>query len=220
LAECGRLDQAEQASLLADVCAILTAAPPFQPVMPGSGQPFSVRMTNCGPLGWVSDRAGYRYQATHPVTGQLWPPIPPMLQQLWAEHVGVSEPDACLINLYSADARMGLHVDNTEADMSVPVLSVSLGDTAVFRLGGPKRTDPTRSFKLVSGSIMTLAGAERACYHGIDRVIAGSSGLLGGLDGDLFATPPPHPALEGLRRINLTLRRAWPVTQYNTCRAR
>lgn len=206
--EYSRLNRAEQSSLLADLCHVLSLVPPFQPVMPGTGKAFSVRMSNCGPLGWVSDRAGYRYQATHPVTGQPWPAIPQKLHQLWAEHVGLPEPDACLINLYGAGARMGLHVDDTEADMSVPVLSVSLGDTAVFRLGGPKRTDPTRSFKLVSGSVMTLAGPQRACYHGIDRVIAGSSDLLGGLNGDLFAVPPLHPALDGIRRINLTLRRA------------
>lgn len=211
--ECGHLDRAEQSSLLADVYHVLSLAPPFQPVMPGTGKAFSVRMTNCGLLGWVSDRGGYRYRATHPVTSQPWPAIPRMLQQLWAEHVGWPGPDACLINLYAAGARMGLHVDDTEADMSVPVLSVSLGDTAVFRIGGLRRTDPTRSFKLVSGSIMMLAGPRRACHHGIDRVIAGSSDLLGSLQGDLFAVPLSHPALDGVRRINLTLRRAAPHDQ-------
>jgi DNA oxidative demethylase len=208
LIECGRLNRAQQASLLTDICQVLSLAPPFQPVMPGTGKAFSVRMSNCGPFGWVSDRAGYRYQATHPVTGQPWPAIPLILQQLWAEHVGLAEPDACLINLYTAGARMGLHVDDTEAEMTVPVLSVSLGDAAVFRLGGLKRTDPTRSFKLVSGSVMMLAGPQRACYHGIDRVMAGSCDLLGSLEGDLFAVPPLHPDLAGVRRINLTLRRA------------
>jgi DNA oxidative demethylase len=206
--EIGQLSTQEQATLLGDVCAILTQAPPYQPTMPNTGQPFSVRMTNCGPLGWVSDRAGYRYQTTHPVTNKPWPPIPTILQQLWEQHVGQPEPDACLINLYTANARMSLHVDASEVDMTVPVLSVSLGDTAVFRLGGLKRTDPTASFKLTSGTIMMLAGPHRACHHGIDRVIAGSSDLFGGLEGDLFAAPPPHPELVGVRRVNLTLRRA------------
>lgn len=197
-----------QQEILTAVCSVLDQAPPFQPVMPGSGQPFSVRMTSCGPLGWVSDRAGYRYQPGHPLTGARWPPIPPVLGALWGRHVGSPEPDACLVNLYGPAARMGLHVDDTEADLTVPVLSVSLGDTAVFRLGGPGRSDPTQSFRLRSGTVMILRGGDRLRYHGVDRLLAGSSDLLGGPDGDLFATPPLHPALDGVRRINLTLRRA------------
>jgi alkylated DNA repair protein (DNA oxidative demethylase) len=209
-----QLTDAAQRDLLATVCAVLDLAPPFQPVMPGTGQPFSVRMTNCGPMGWVSDIAGYRYQATHPVTGQAWPRIPDALLDLWRTHLDAARmPDACLINLYHASARMGLHVDDTEADLTAPVLSVSLGDTAVFRLGGTKRTDPTRSFRLASGAVMALRGDGRLRYHGVDRVLAGSSDLLGSLPGDLFDVPVPHPALAGVRRINVTLRVGVQPTQ-------
>ena len=187
----GRLDGTAQSDLVAELDKIVTAAPLFTPVTPG-GQPFSVRMTNCGRLGWVSDRAGYRYQAHHPVTGQAWPPIPQALLALWAEHVDAHvPPDACLINLYGQGARMGLHQDRDEADFGFGVLSVSLGDTAVFRIGGTKRGGKTRSVRLSSGDVCILAGADRLAFHGIDRVIGGSSQLI-----------------SGGGRINLTLRKA------------
>jgi alkylated DNA repair protein (DNA oxidative demethylase) len=187
----GRLDRPAQSLLVAELDKIVTAAPLFTPVTPG-GQPFSVRMTNCGSLGWVSDRAGYRYQAHHPVTGQAWPPIPETLLDLWAEHVDAHvPPDACLINLYGQGARMGLHQDRDEADFGFGVLSVSLGDTAVFRIGGTKRGGKTRSVRLSSGDVCILAGADRLAFHGIDRVISGSSQLI-----------------SGGGRINLTLRKA------------
>ena len=187
----GRLDGKAQSDLVAELDKIVTAAPLFTPVTPG-GQPFSVRMTNCGRLGWVSDRAGYRYQAHHPVTGQAWPPIPEALLALWAEHVDAQvPPDACLINLYGQGARMGLHQDRDEADFGFGVLSVSLGDTAVFRIGGTKRGGKTRSVRLSSGDVCILAGADRLAFHGIDRVIGGSSQLI-----------------SGGGRINLTLRKA------------
>ena len=131
----GRLTAADQAQLRDQVLAALEAAPLYRPVTPG-GRPFSVRMSNLGPLGWVSDRAGYRYQAVHPETGAPWPPIPRMLLTLWDDLTGwPAPPDACLVNLYDADARMGLHQDKGERDLTAPVLSVSLGDTAVFRIG-------------------------------------------------------------------------------------
>lgn len=187
----GRLDGTAQSDLVAELDKIVTAAPLFTPVTPG-GQPFSVRMTNCGHLGWVSDRAGYRYQAHHPVTGKAWPPIPQALLALWAEHVDAHvPPDACLINLYGQGARMGLHQDRDEADFGFGVLSVSLGDTAVFRIGGTKRGGKTRSVRLSSGDVCILAGADRLAFHGIDRVISGSSQLI-----------------SGGGRINLTLRKA------------
>ena len=187
----GRLDRPAQSLLVAELDKIVTAAPLFTPVTPG-GQPFSVRMTNCGSLGWVSDRAGYRYQAHHPVTGQAWPPIPVALLDLWAEHVDAQvPPDACLINFYGQGARMGLHQDRDEADFGFGVLSVSLGDTAVFRIGGTKRGGKTRSVRLSSGDVCILAGADRLAFHGIDRVISGSSQLI-----------------SGGGRINLTLRKA------------
>ncbi|HWQ85457.1 alpha-ketoglutarate-dependent dioxygenase AlkB [Brevundimonas sp.] len=186
----GALSASEQAGLLAEVLAAEAEAPFYRPVTPG-GRPFSVQMTSLGPLGWVSDRAGYRYQATHPVTGKAWPPIPPLLLDLWRGLTRAEPPpDACLVNLYRDGARMGLHQDRDEADMSAPVLSVSLGDAAMFRIGAAGR-GPTKSIRLTSGDVCALTGPARLARHGIDRVIAGSSGLV-----------------PGGGRINLTLRRA------------
>jgi alkylated DNA repair protein (DNA oxidative demethylase) len=189
-----RLTPDAQSQLLAEVLARLEAAPPYRPIVP-SGKPMSVSMSNFGPLGWYTDHAGYRYQAAHPETGHPWPDIPRALLDLWAELADPgTPPDACLVNLYGPEARMGLHQDSDEADFGFPVLSVSLGDTAVFRLGGLKRTDPTRSVRLASGDVCLLAGSARLAYHGIDRVIPGSSRLI-----------------PGGGRINLTLRRAGPA---------
>lgn len=188
----GALDEAAQAALLAELRQALTLAPLFQPRMPKSGNPMSVQMSNLGPLGWVTDQAhGYRYQATHPVTGVAWPPIPNVLLDLWRRLAGYSHlPEACLVNYYGPGARMGSHVDADEADKSAPVLSVSLGDSAVFHVGGAKRSDPKLRIKLHSGDVAILGGPARRHYHGIDRVLAGSSRLLS----------------EG-GRFNLTLRR-------------
>lgn len=189
------LDATAQAALLAQVLEKASAAPFYRPVTPG-GKPMSVEMTNFGPLGWVTDAAGYRYQPTHPVTGQPWPDIPEVLLRLWAELADPEvPPDACLVNLYREGAKMGLHQDRDEADFNLPVLSVSLGDTAIFRIGGTSRRDPTRSVRLASGDVCLLAGPARLAHHGIDRIIAGSSRLV-----------------PGGGRINLTLRRAGPVT--------
>ena len=188
----GYLCAHEQAALLVDIREVIGHAPFFTPRMPRSGRPFSVRMTNCGPLGWVSDKdSGYRYQTVHPETGAPWPPIPDRLLQLWDDVSGYrSPPEACLVNYYGQGARMGLHKDADEADLAAPVVSISLGDTAIFRLGGGRRRDPTVSLPLASGDVVVLAGASRSAYHGIDRVIEGSGKLL-------------H---EG-GRLNLTLRR-------------
>jgi alkylated DNA repair protein (DNA oxidative demethylase) len=189
----GCLDAAAQSALLQAVLTACADAPPYRPVTPG-GKAMSVTMTNLGPLGWVTDATGYRYQDRHPVTGQPWPPIPPALLDLWARLVdAATPPDACLVNVYGADARMGLHQDRDEADFDLPVLSVSLGDTAVFRIGGRKRSDPTSSVRLASGDVCVLGGEARMAFHGVDRVIAGSSRLV-----------------PGGGRINLTLRRARP----------
>lgn len=190
----GRLDAAAQAALVAEVTAAMEAAPLYRPVTPG-GKPMSVEMTNLGLLGWVTDSRGYRYEPAHPITGAPWPPIPRVLIDLWAQLADPRvPPDACLVNLYREGARMGLHQDRDEADFGFPVLSVSLGDTAVFRIGGPRRNDPTRSIRLASGDVCLLGGDARLAYHGVDRVLAGSSRLvLGG------------------GRINLTLRRAGPA---------
>lgn len=192
----GRFDPAAQRSLLAEVLAIVAAAPLYRPEMPGSGKALSVRMTNCGPLGWMTDReGGYRYQATHPVTGRPWPPIPETLLALWREATGYPvPPEACLVNHYDAAARLGLHRDADELDAAAPVLSVSLGDDALFRIGGPKRGDPTQSLRLSSGDVVVLGGEARHCFHGVDRIHPGTSRLLAG-------TP-----FEG-GRVNLTLRR-------------
>ncbi|WP_416173701.1 alpha-ketoglutarate-dependent dioxygenase AlkB [Brevundimonas sp.] len=186
----GLLDSAAQAELVAAILTAIAAAPLYAPTTPG-GRPFSVRMTNLGPLGWVSDRAGYRYQPTHPVTGLAWPPIPPPLLDLWHELTGWAEPpDACLVNLYREGAKMGLHQDRDEADLTAPVLSVSLGDAAMFRIG-PAGGGPTRAIRLSSGDVCALTGPARLARHGIDRIIGGSSRLI-----------------PGGGRINLTLRRA------------
>jgi DNA oxidative demethylase len=186
------LDVAAQAALRDAILDVLAAAPPFQPTMPKTGKPFSVRMSNCGPLGWVSDKAGgYRYQATHPETGKRWPAMPSVLLELWREVARCpAPPEACLINLYDAKAKMGAHQDRDEADFTAPVLSVSLGDDAVFHVGGLKRTDPKVRVTLRSGDVLVLEGESRLAFHGIDRVLPDTSLLLS----------------EG-GRINLTLRR-------------
>lgn len=186
----GALSIQAQAELLAQVLSAEAEAPFYRPVTPG-GRPFSVQMTNLGALGWVSDRGGYRYQATHPVTGKAWPPIPQTLLGLWSHLTGWPEPpQACLVNLYRDEARMGLHQDKDEADLTAPVLSVSLGDTAVFRIGAADGGS-TQSIRLASGDVCALTGPARLARHGIDRLIAGSSTLV-----------------PGGGRINLTLRRA------------
>lgn len=175
-----RLDEAAQSALLGALRLIIAEAPLFTPTMPRSGNPMSVRMTNAGPLGWVTDKErGYRYQAAHPETGKPWPPIPSMLLDLW-DAVGdyPFPPEACLVNYYAGPAKMGLHQDKDEEDFSAPVLSVSLGDTGVFRVGGRSRKDPTRKIELKSGDVVVLGGEDRLAYHGIDRILPGTSDLL------------------------------------------
>ncbi|WP_292227465.1 alpha-ketoglutarate-dependent dioxygenase AlkB [Brevundimonas sp.] len=172
------LDAEAQSRLVQAVFAALETAPLYRLQTPG-GRPFSVQMSNLGPLGWVSDRGGYRYQTTHPVTGQAWPPIPDLLLDLWAMTVGGDRrPDACLVNLYRDGAKMGLHQDRDEADLSAPVLSVSLGDAAQFRIAGADGR--TRTLRLTSGDVCALTGPARLARHGIDRVLEGSSRLIPG----------------------------------------
>lgn len=181
-----------QQRMLAELQAVIAAAPLYVPTMPRTGQPMSVRMTNAGPLGWVTDRAGgYRYQPLHPKTGLPWPPIPASVLELWEAYAACPHPpEACLVNVYDGKARMGLHRDMDEEELAAPVVSISLGDTAVFRIGGPARGDASRSLKLASGAVVVLGGAARSCFHGVDRVIAGSSRQV-----------------PGGGRINVTLRR-------------
>jgi alkylated DNA repair protein (DNA oxidative demethylase) len=188
----GYLDRSQQARLLAAVEDVASKAPFYTPTMPNSGKPLSVRMTNCGPLGWVSDRhGGYRYQATHPVTGAPWPAMPEALLEIWADLAGYSvPPEACLVNHYRAGTRLGSHVDADEEDTNAPVVSVSLGDDAVFHVGGPTRAAPKQRMTLKSGDVVVLGGVARRAYHGIDRIISGTSTLV------------PEGG-----RINLTLRR-------------
>jgi alkylated DNA repair protein (DNA oxidative demethylase) len=185
------LDRTAQQGLVEALRQAASEAQFFQPVMPRTGRPFTVRMTNLGSLGWVSDRAGYRYQVTHPVTGKPWPPIPEMVLEIWRKLSGYAhDPEACLVNYYREGAKMGLHRDEDEEDFSAPVVSISLGDTAVFRIGREERGGKTETLKLASGDVLVMSGPSRLCYHGIDRVLAGTSSLL--KDGG---------------RINLTLRR-------------
>ncbi len=174
------LDVAAQRSLADEIGSIMVAAPPFTPTMPKTGKPFSVAMTNCGPLGWVSDKErGYRYQETHPITGAPWPAMPQALLDLWRALAGFpGDPEACLINFYGGKAKMGSHQDRDELDLTAPVLSVSLGDDAVFHVGGTKRTDPKTRVTLRSGDVLLLEGASRLAYHGIDRVLPDTSLLL------------------------------------------
>ncbi len=190
----GRLSPEAQSQLLAQVLAGAEQAPFVHQVTPG-GKPMSVAMTSFGPLGWTTDARGYRYEPRHPSTGQPWPDIPQVLLDLWSELADPQvPPDACLINFYDARAKMALHQDRDEADFQFPVLSVSLGDTAVFRIGGLKRSDPTHSMKLSSGDVCLLAGEARLLHHGVDRILAGSSRRI-----------------PGGGRIPLTLRRARPA---------
>lgn len=173
----GLIPAAEQADWVDDIRAVVAAAPLVSPVTPG-GRPMSVRMTAAGRLGWVTDRAGYRYAARHPGGGD-WPPIPARVLDLWHRVTGLARaPDCCLINFYGEGARMGMHQDRDEGDFSFPVLSVSLGDDALFRMGGVDRPAPTQSVWLHSGDVVVMGGEARLAWHGIDRVRHGSSTLL------------------------------------------
>ncbi len=187
----GYLDRPAQEALLAALRIVLASAPAYTPRMPKSGKPLSVRMSNCGPLGWVTDEAGYRYQPLHPHTGRPWPPMPAVVLDAWKALAGYPHaPESCLINYYGPTAKMGLHQDRDERDFEAPVVSLSLGDTCLFRIGGRKRSDPTRTIRLASGDALVLGGEARLAFHGVDRILPGTSSLLA----------------EG-GRINLTLRR-------------
>lgn len=171
---CGPETQSAMVDAIRDV---VRAAPLISPETPG-GRKMSVRMTAAGRLGWITDRRGYRYSPTHP-DGQPWPPIPDAVLTVWRALSGCSvEPDCCLINFYVPGARMGLHQDRDEGDFGFPVLSVSLGDDGLFRIGGTDRRDPTRSVWLRSGDVVVLEGDARLAWHGIDRIRPQSSRLL------------------------------------------
>lgn len=166
-----------QAGLVADLRKVAQVAPFFQPVM-SSGKRMSVRMTSAGTLGWVTDRRGYRYQARHP-EGQAWPPIPERVLEVWRKVSGVERvPDCCLVNYYGEDAKMGLHQDKDEGNFDWPVVSISLGDEGLFRMGNVERGGKTESVWLRSGDVVVMGGDARLAYHGVDRIRFGSSRLL------------------------------------------
>ena len=187
----GFLGRPAQEALLAALRAVVASAPVYTPRMPKSGKPLSVRMSNCGPLGWVTDEAGYRYQPLHPETGRPWPPMPAIVTDVWTALASYPHPpESCLINYYGPAAKMGLHQDREEHAFDAPVVSLSLGDTCLFRIGGTRRGDPTGTLRLASGDALVLGGEARLAFHGVDRIMPGTSTLL------------PEGG-----RINLTLRR-------------
>ncbi len=184
----GALDRDRQAAMAEDIRAVAGAAPPFSPLTPW-GKPMSVRMTSAGRFGWYADRRGYRYVPEHP-DGQPWPPIPGSVLAVWDQVTGLERrPDCCLVNCYGPKARMGMHQDRDEADFTWPVVSISLGDDGLFRIGGDTRGGRTESVWLQSGDVVVMGGEARLKYHGLDRIRPGSSTLL-----------------TGGGRINLTLR--------------
>jgi alkylated DNA repair protein (DNA oxidative demethylase) len=184
----GYLSRDEQVAMLADLRAVVAAAPFQSPVTPG-GKPMTVRMTSAGRFGWVTDRRGYRYEPAQP-DGRPWPPIPPSALAVWQGVTGLDRtPDCCLVNLYRDGARMGLHQDRDEADFNWPVVSVSLGDDALFRIGNVAPGGSTQSVWLASGDVLVMGGEARLVHHGVDRIRPGTSTLL-----------------ENGGRINLTLR--------------
>lgn len=183
---------AEQKALIEHVKDAATDTPFWRPSMPRTGTPMSVLLCNFGPLGWVSDKdGGYRYEPAHPKTGAPWAPIPQVLYDLWEETTNYpAPPEACLINWYREGSKMGAHIDSDEQATDAPVVSISLGDPAMFRMGGPERGGPTQGLKLFSGDVVVMAGKSRRCYHSVSKIYSGESALVpkGG-------------------RINLTLRR-------------
>lgn len=184
----------DQSTVAGDIRAVIGKAPLVRP-MTRWGKPMSVRMTSAGRVGWIIDRGRYRYSETHPETGRPWPPIPASVLAVWRRVSDwQADPDCCLINWYGEGTRMGLHRDADEGPdlqapaFAAPVVSISLGDPARFRIGGLARSDPTRSFWLRSGDVLTMGGPARLAYHGVDRIDFGAGRLFAG------------------GRVNLTLR--------------
>ena len=187
----------EQEDLLNDIRHIVKEAPLITPIMPKTGKEMSVRQTNCGELGWVTDKEqGYRYQKNHPITGKAWPDIPPSLQNLWQKLSGFPQlAEACLINFYAPQARMGMHQDKDEIELNAPVISISLGDSCLFRIGTTEKQGKTHSIRLNSGDVIMFGGKARLAYHGVDKIYPNTSTLL---------------KVPG--RVNLTLRRISPIS--------
>ena len=192
----GYFSPPQQQVLIAAVKAGVERAPFYIPRMPRTGQPLSVAMSNFGSLGWVTDRdGGYRYDPIHPKTQKLWPDMPQALLDLWRDVTNFpQDPEACLINWYREGNKMGAHIDNDEQEARAPIVSVSLGDPALFRIGGPKRGGPTKGLKLFSGDVVVMGGESRFCYHGVSKIFYGQSALV------------PRGG-----RINLTMRRVRPL---------
>ncbi|MYH60022.1 MAG: alpha-ketoglutarate-dependent dioxygenase AlkB [Boseongicola sp. SB0675_bin_26] len=166
--------QREMVSDLRDVAAIA----PFRRYETPGGRKMSVRMSAAGKVGWITDRAGYRYDALQP-DGEAWPEMPATVLGVWSAASGVERmPDSCLVNFYGEGAKMGMHQDRDEADLNWPVVSISLGDDALLRIGQAARGGSTRSIWLNSGDVAVLSGSARLAYHGIDRIRFGSSSLL------------------------------------------
>jgi alkylated DNA repair protein (DNA oxidative demethylase) len=182
-------------ALLEEVARVEQTATFRHLITPG-GYTMSVAMTNCGRVGWVSDRTGYRYDPMDPTTKKPWPPMPALFLEIAAQaaaEVGFAgyDPDACLINRYVAGAKLSLHQDRDEKDAWAPIVSVSLGLPAVFLWGGKRRSDPTRRLLLESGDVVVWGGPARFVHHGVAPL----------RDGD-------HP-LTGPTRINLTFRKVF-----------
>ncbi|WP_236016362.1 alpha-ketoglutarate-dependent dioxygenase AlkB family protein [Salipiger abyssi] len=171
------LDRAAQEALVEALRGCLRVAPLYQPVTP-RGQKMSVRMSAAGRFGWITDRRGYRYEERHP-DGMAWPPIPAEVLAIWEAVADCARtPECCLINWYGEGARMGLHQDKDEADFACPVVSVSLGDEGLFRMGNIERGGKTESVWLRSGDVVAMGGEARLKHHGVDRIRFGSSTLL------------------------------------------
>lgn len=167
----------QQEVLVNDLRQVLVDAPAYAPGTP-FGTKMSVRMTSAGQFGWYSDSAGYRYVTQHP-GGQTWPDIPASVLRIWDEVTGQTrQPDCCLINFYGENARMGMHQDRDEASFDWPVVSVSLGDDGLFRIGNLTRGGKTESVWLNSGDVVVMGGEARLVYHGVDRIRFRSSRLL------------------------------------------
>jgi DNA oxidative demethylase len=183
-----------EAAVLDAIGAVVLRAPFRHMVTPG-GFRMSVAMTNCGELGWVSDRSGYRYEAIDPISGRNWPPMPACFANLAEESAAAAGfpafvPDACLINRYEVGSRLSLHQDKDERDFSAPIVSVSLGVPATFQLGGLRRNDRPQRVPVRHGDILVWGGRARLLYHGV------------------LPLKPGHHAILGGHRVNLTFRKA------------
>ncbi len=177
-----KLTKVIQQEVLAAARAVVKQAPLFRPSMP-SGQSFNYSMTSCGELGWVADRHGYRYQQLHPYTFKVFPAMPQVIKNLAVEiarETGNDDfyPQSCLINLYRKGEKLGLHQDSTEENKSAPIISVSLGDSGIFVLGGCLRTDETKPYIVQSGDVIIMGGESRNFFHAFKGTVPNTSNLL------------------------------------------